>query len=62
MDKPHYFHFATEGLKDDMLFCSVAEFIAGVNRIALCLIRLGKDKLVINNTLIADPNCSRKGR
>ena len=43
MDKPHYFHFATEGLKDDMLFCSVTEFIAGVNRIALCLIRLGPD-------------------
>lgn len=41
MNKPHYYHFATEGLKDDMLFCSVAEFIAGVNRIALCLIRLG---------------------
>lgn len=43
MNNSHYYHFATEGLKDDVLFCSAPEFIAGVNRIALCLIRLGPD-------------------
>jgi len=36
MDKPHYYHFATEGLKDDFLFGSAIEFIAGINRIAIC--------------------------
>ena len=41
MNKPHFYHFATEGLKEDTLFCSTAEFIAGINRIALCLCRLG---------------------
>ena len=39
MDKPHYYHYATEGLKDDYLFGSATEFIAGVNRIALCFCR-----------------------
>lgn len=43
MNKPHFYHFATEGLKDDVLFCSTAEFVAGINRIALCLLRLGID-------------------
>ena len=43
MEKPHYFHFATEGLKDDILFASTLEFIAGINRIAICLLRLGPD-------------------
>jgi REP element-mobilizing transposase RayT len=41
MEKPHFYHYATEGLKDDVLFGSVAEFIAGMNRIAICLCRLG---------------------
>ena len=41
MGKPHFYHYATEGLKDDVLFGSVAEFIAGMNRIAVCLCRLG---------------------
>jgi REP element-mobilizing transposase RayT len=43
MNKPHFYHFATEGLKDDVLFSSTTEFIAGINRIAFCLIRLGID-------------------
>ena len=43
MEKPHYYHYATEGLKDDILFASLIEFIAGVNRIALCLCRLGEN-------------------
>lgn len=43
MEKPHFYHYATEGLKDDILFASAVEFIAGINRIALCLLRLGLD-------------------
>lgn len=43
METPHFFHYATEGLKDDVLFGSVREFIAGINRIALCLCRLEED-------------------
>jgi len=43
MKEPHYFHYATEGLKEDILFASTEEFIAGTNRIALCLCRLGPD-------------------
>ena len=43
MNKPHFYHYATEGLKDDVLFCSTVEFIAGLNRIALCLCRMGLD-------------------
>ena len=43
MGKPHYYHYATEGLKVDILFSSPVEFIAGINRIALCLCRLGLD-------------------
>lgn len=43
MEKPHYYHYATEGLKEDILFTSAIEFIAGINRIALCLCHLGLD-------------------
>lgn len=43
MKQPHFYHYATEGLKDDFLFGSPVEFIAGINRIALCLCRLGPD-------------------
>ena len=43
MEKPHFYHYATEGLKDDILFASTLEFIAGINRIALCLCRLDLD-------------------
>jgi REP element-mobilizing transposase RayT len=42
----HFYHCATEGLKDDILFGSSEEFIAGINRIALCLCRLGLDHQV----------------
>lgn len=41
MKQPHFYHYATEGLKDDFLFGSPEEFVAGINRIALCLCRLG---------------------
>ncbi|MCR4824557.1 MAG: hypothetical protein K5849_04275 [Bacteroidales bacterium] len=43
MEKPHFYHYATEGLKEDTLFLSSTEFIAGINRIALCLCRLSPD-------------------
>ena len=47
MKTKHFYHFATKGLEDDILFGSVQEFIAGMNRIALCLSRLGPDHPVI---------------
>ena len=47
MESEHYYHFATKGLEEDILFGSVEEFIAGMNRIALCLCRLGKNHPVI---------------
>ena len=31
-----YYHFSSDGLKKDVLYASVEEFIAGVNRIAVC--------------------------
>ncbi len=43
MENPHFYHYATDGLKDDILFSSVIEFIAAMNRIALCLCRMGPD-------------------
>ena len=33
MESEHYYHFATKGLEEDILFGSVEEFIAGMNRI-----------------------------
>jgi len=33
---PHYYHCATKGFDHSILFASVREFIAGMNRIALC--------------------------
>ena len=47
MKSKHYYHFATKGLEDGFLFGSAGEFIAGMNRIALCLCRLGEEHLVI---------------
>ena len=32
----HYFHCASKGLEDDVLFASRAQFIAGMNRVGLC--------------------------
>ena len=43
MNDRHFYHFATQGLKDDYLFSSAVDFIAGINRIALCICRLGMD-------------------
>ena len=35
-ERGHYFHCATKGLTDDVLFSSEKSFIAGMNRIAVC--------------------------
>ena len=45
--KPHYFHCATKGFKHSILFASVREFIAGMNRIAFCQARSGQEFPVI---------------
>lgn len=47
MKTRHFYHFATKGWVDDILFASPDEFIAGVNRIALCLARLGPEHPVL---------------
>ena len=47
MTNAHYYHFATKGWLDDILFVSSDEFIAGINRIALCLARLGLEHPVL---------------
>lgn len=39
METKHFFHYATKGLEDDVLFGSRKSFIAGMNRIGLCLIK-----------------------
>ena len=42
MKDTHYYHCATDGLKDDVLFPSVNAFISGMNRIAVCFIKAQK--------------------
>lgn len=42
MNNSHYYHCATNGLKDDVLFPSVKSFIAGMNRIATCFVKSQK--------------------
>ena len=37
---PHYYHCATKGFDHSVLFADVREFIAGMNRIGICLARL----------------------
>lgn len=36
--EPHYFHYATKGLQDDVLFENSEAYIAGMNRVATCYI------------------------
>ena len=38
----HYFHCASKGLEDDVLFCNEEQFIAGMNRVALCYLSVRK--------------------
>ena len=45
--KPHYYHCATKGFKHSILFASVREFIAGMNRIAFCQARFSLESPVI---------------
>ncbi len=47
MKTRHFYHFATKGWVDDILFATREEFIAGINRIALCLARLGLEHPVL---------------
>lgn len=35
----HYYHCATKGLVDDILFSGLVSFIAGMNRIGICLLQ-----------------------
>jgi len=37
MTEPHYYHSCSKGLKLETLFASETEFIAGMNRIGVCL-------------------------
>jgi len=45
--KPHYYHCATKGFKHSILYASVREFVAGMNRIAFCQARSGREFPVI---------------
>ena len=43
-----YFHYCSKGLKSDVLFANPTEFIAGMNRVAICyLICLRNDRKVL---------------
>ena len=44
---PHYFHCATKGFQHSILFADVREFIAGMNRVAICFARARLDFPVI---------------
>ncbi len=35
----HYYHFASKGLQDDILFENVASYVAGMNRVATCYVK-----------------------
>jgi len=43
MTEPHYYHSCSKGLKLETLFASDTEFIAGMNRIALCMLLCQKE-------------------
>ena len=43
----HYYHCATKGFDHSILFADVREFIAGMNRIGICLAMLRTDHPVI---------------
>ncbi len=40
-DKAHYYHCATKGFEHSILFSDPREFIAAMNRIAICVARAG---------------------
>ena len=44
---PHYYHCASKGFDHSILFSDVGEFIAGMNRIGICLAMLRRDHPVI---------------
>jgi hypothetical protein len=44
---PHYFHCATKGFDHSILFADSREFIAGMNRIGICQVRLQEKISVI---------------
>ena len=44
---PHYYHCATKGFDHCVLFADLREFIAGMNRIALCTAKLKESLPVI---------------
>lgn len=43
----HYYHCATKGLPDDILFSSREQFIAGMNRVGFCLVSLNFSVIII---------------
>jgi len=47
MEDSHFYHCCTRGLKVDTLFATEAEFVAGMNRIAVCVITCKKEKRTI---------------
>ena len=44
---PHYYHCASKGFDHCVLFADVREFIAGMNRIGICLARLQQEAPVL---------------
>lgn len=47
MNNSHYYHCATKGLNDDLLFPSVKGFIAGMNRVASCFVKAQRSSPVL---------------
>ena len=50
-----YFHYCSKGLKGDILFASPVEFLAGMNRVAICYLiclRNGRKVLIISFCLM----------
>jgi len=57
MDESHFYHSCSKGLKEEILFASEKEFIAGMNRIGICLLhckREGKPVAVISFCLLSN--------
>lgn len=46
-DKAHYYHCATKGFEHSILFSDPREFIAAMNRIAICVARAGQEFPVV---------------
>lgn len=47
MNNSHFYHYASKGLEDDVLFGSVKAFIAGMNRVAICFLKCLKSSSVL---------------